>query len=103
MEIIAAETGAVSDIAKRWLDVHGLAAPPSLSAGRSIGKTPAGMPALPGIPFDDLPVAVQRRCLQLQLEVFGVAVEFDLVERLRSLPERAVSAGWRPERKAAFT
>jgi tRNA(Ile)-lysidine synthase len=50
------------------------------------------MPALQGFPsFDDLPIAVQRRCLQLQLETLGVAVEFDLVERLRISPECTAS------------
>jgi tRNA(Ile)-lysidine synthase len=33
--------------------------------------------------FDSLPVAVQRRVLQLQLHQLGQAAEFDLVERLR--------------------
>ena len=33
--------------------------------------------------FDDLPAAVQRRVLQSQLERLNVAVDFELVERLR--------------------
>lgn len=37
-------------------------------------------------PFADLPVAVQRQCVCLELARLGVAAEFELVERLRLQP-----------------
>jgi tRNA(Ile)-lysidine synthase len=37
-------------------------------------------------PFGKLPVAVQRRAIQLQLRQHNVAADFDLIERLRSTP-----------------
>ena len=41
--------------------------------------------------LNDLPVAVQRRALQLQLAELGVPVDFDLVEQLRGSANRFVS------------
>ena len=41
--------------------------------------------------FDELPLAVQRRCLQLQLLEQGVVPDFDLVEQLRGAADRPVS------------
>jgi tRNA(Ile)-lysidine synthase len=43
--------------------------------------------------FAKLPVAVQRRMLQRQLEERGIAVEFDLVEQLRGEAGRVVTVG----------
>ncbi len=43
--------------------------------------------------FGDLPVAVQRRVLQSQLEQLNVAVDFELVERLRKSDGKFVSVG----------
>ncbi len=37
-------------------------------------------------PFGNLPVAVQRECLRMQLLDLGVAADFDLVEKLRLAP-----------------
>ncbi len=42
-------------------------------------------------PFERLPVAIQRRCLQLGLFKLGVDVDFDLVERLRAAAEQPVA------------
>ncbi len=47
-------------------------------------------------PFVELPVAVQRRCIQLQLLAQGIEPDFELVEQLRSRPNRAVSVGQAP-------
>jgi tRNA(Ile)-lysidine synthase len=44
-------------------------------------------------PFGNLPVAVQRRSLQLQLFGLGVEADFDLIEQLRLKEERAVCVG----------
>ena len=40
--------------------------------------------------FSSLPVAVQRRCLQLQLLDLNVAPDFELVENLRTVPGRRI-------------
>ena len=43
--------------------------------------------------FEDLPVAIQRRVLQSQLERLNVAVDFELVEQLRKPAGKFVSVG----------
>lgn len=43
------------------------------------------------VPFDGLPVALQRRILQKQLEREGVAPEFEWIESLRSAPGKMIS------------
>ncbi|HWV98436.1 MAG TPA: tRNA lysidine(34) synthetase TilS [Candidatus Acidoferrum sp.] len=60
MDILAADAEFVTQAAEAWLD------------------SPRG-----STPFEALPVAVQRRCVHLQLLRRGVGPEFDLVERLR--------------------
>src|SRR2546427_6832297 len=40
------------------------------------------------LPFERLPAAIQRRCLQLGLFKLGLDVDFDLVERLRSAADQ---------------
>jgi tRNA(Ile)-lysidine synthase len=73
MEIVRAETDLVGELAGKWLKAAGEDAP----LGRP--RTPQrGVPA-----FEKLPVAVQRRVLQLQLSKLGVWADFELVERLR--------------------
>ncbi len=63
MEIIGAESDFVSQEACAWLE----------SRRRQ--------------PFEGLPLALQRRCIQVQLQRIGVAAEFDLVEHLRLKPD----------------
>jgi len=41
--------------------------------------------------FPDLPVAVQRRCLQMQLLAEGISPDFELIEKLRLNPDKGVS------------
>lgn len=43
-------------------------------------------------PFEELPVAVQRRCIELQLLDLGVPPNYDLVEHLRLCEGKPVSA-----------
>jgi tRNA(Ile)-lysidine synthase len=52
---------------------------------------PPRRPPLPTI-FDELPVAVQRRCVQLQLLSQGIVTDYDLVEQLRAAADRPVTA-----------
>jgi tRNA(Ile)-lysidine synthase len=42
-------------------------------------------------PFEPLPAAIQRRCLQLGLFKLGLDVDFDLVERLRAAADQPVA------------
>jgi tRNA(Ile)-lysidine synthase len=42
-------------------------------------------------PFSQLPVAVQRRCLQLQLLAEGISPDFELIEKLRLQPNTGIS------------
>jgi tRNA(Ile)-lysidine synthase len=44
----------------------------------------------PSTLFDELPVAVQRRCMQLQLLSQGIVADYNLVEQLRAAADRAV-------------
>ncbi len=81
MEIVGAEAEMVGGMAQQWLKKAGRDGPP----GRP--RTPQrGVPAFAG-----LPLAVQRRGLQLQLAELGAAADFELVERLRRLPDVFVS------------
>jgi len=47
-------------------------------------------------PFAELPVAVQRRGIQLQLLAQGLEPDYELVEQLRTCPNRAVTVGQTP-------
>ena len=69
MEIIGAESEFVGGSAQRWL-----------AKGRSGADK-----------FADLPVAIQRRVLQLKLAELGFAANFKLVEQLRLAPGRRVN------------
>jgi tRNA(Ile)-lysidine synthase len=54
-----------------------------------------------GLLFDDLPLAVQRRCVQMQLLRLGIEPDYELVEQLRVAAERSVSLGLKtPESRA---
>jgi tRNA(Ile)-lysidine synthase len=71
MEIVGAEAEFVTQTAEGWLKSK---------------KRPA---------FDALPLAVQRRCVQLQLTHLGIAANFDLVEQLRESADRPVTVNKR--------
>ena len=84
MEIVGAEAETVGEIARQWL-----------VSRQKTKRAPRPVP-LParrgeGIVFKDLPVAVQRRVLQLQLSEAGVPADFDLIEQLRESPGKCVS------------
>jgi tRNA(Ile)-lysidine synthase len=107
MEIVGAEAEFVSETAQRWLEMscrsRGL-------PGRSIGvktgdeaqiksgkrEAESGKSETARIlscSFDNLPIAVQRRVLQLQLLQLGIPADFELVEQLRKAAEVQISAG----------
>jgi len=81
MEIVGAESDLAGEAARQWLKETGRDGPP-------------GRPRTPrrGVPtFKDLPIAVQRRVLQLQLSGVGVPVDFELIESLWQSANRLVS------------
>jgi tRNA(Ile)-lysidine synthase len=91
MEIIGAEADLVGEIARQWLvskqKTKRAPRPVPLPARRGEGGLRPGE----GTVFKDLPVAVQRRVLQLQLTELGVAADFELIEQLRQSSGKYVS------------
>jgi tRNA(Ile)-lysidine synthase len=86
MDILGAEGEFVGKVAAEWLAEIGGARLPASRAGKA-KPVPAREDARPTkTRFAKLPVAVQRRCIQLQLLRQKVAAEFDLVESLRTRP-----------------
>jgi tRNA(Ile)-lysidine synthase len=72
MEIVGAESECVGFLAQEWI-----------AAKSRVG-------------FEELHVAIQRRCLQEQLLRRGVTPSYELIEDLRLNPKRLVSVGRRP-------
>jgi len=101
MEIVGAEADWTGESARQWL----------VSKQQKVGRTPrpvlarkpgradllVGLDARQRVPtrlvFNDLPVAVQRRVLQLQLSEAGVPSDFELIESLRQSADVPVSVG----------
>lgn len=103
MEIIGAESDFAVAAARQWL--CGGDAPSPKGVGCTIAAKSAVMryplprsgdgaspPRLPSV-FNDLPVAIQRRVLQLQLAGLGVPAEFELIESLRKSAGSIVNVG----------
>jgi tRNA(Ile)-lysidine synthase len=83
MEIVGSEADLAGEAARQWLKETGRDGPP----GR-----PADPAMRDGVPtFEELPIAVQRRVLQLQLASLSVAPDFDLVEGLRQSADLPIS------------
>ncbi len=112
MEIVGAEAEFVGEAARDWIREGG--SPKSEVRSPKEGrraKSEAGGARQPG--FERLPVAVQRRCVQLQLIEQGIVPEFELIEELRRNAERAVAIGlgeasegwegWQPSKHAQGT
>lgn len=70
MEIVGAEYELTQQVVQEWL-------------GAAANVSPDGI--LPKS-FDELPIAVQRRVIQMQLRRFRIAADFRLVESLRMFP-----------------
>jgi tRNA(Ile)-lysidine synthase len=81
MDIIGAEAEFAAEAAREWLR-HG--GSPKAEARRPTGERAKRV-------FEELPVAVQRRCVQLQLLNQGIVPDFDLVEQLRTAANRPVT------------
>jgi tRNA(Ile)-lysidine synthase len=105
MDIVGAEAEFVAGAAEDWL--RWLGSPKAESRGPKKGRRAkceevrASSRRLllgeeggrEGLPFDDLPVAVQRRCVRMQLFRQGIEPDYELVEQLRVAAERSVSLG----------
>jgi tRNA(Ile)-lysidine synthase len=108
MEIVGAESEFVGETARRWLAEHArdaaLRRPLDLQVGRRCcAARLSGSSALPEgsargyarptgeCDFTGLPIAVQRRALQLQLSEAGVPADFELIESLRQSADVPIS------------
>ena len=90
MEIVGAEADFVAGAAREWLGEGGSLK--SKEARASLGRLTRGQGGGRARPaFEKLPVAVQRRCVQLQLLSQGVTAAFELVEQLRLEADRPVA------------
>lgn len=76
-------------LTKTILRVMDIASAESELAGEEASQWLAGS----SLPFAALPVAIQRRVLQVQLQKLGLPVDFDLVEQLRVSVNTPVCAG----------
>ena len=81
MEIVGAESEFVTEAALNWLEAAAETSDkerPSKIENRAPKRV-----LFRRVSFEELPVAVQRRCLQLQILRHGVPADFELVEKLR--------------------
>ena len=92
MEIVGAEAELAGETARRWL----VSKRKNERAPRPARRGEGGLRPGEGTVFKDLPVAVQRRVLQLQLTDLGVTPDFELIESLRQSANVPVNLG--PER-----
>jgi len=74
MQIIGDESDLTKRAAEEWLQTARECEPPA-----------------PEQRFSELPAAVQRHCIRIQLLAEGISPEFELVERIRLKPEIAVA------------
>jgi tRNA(Ile)-lysidine synthase len=82
MEILRAESEFVSGMAEKWVAGFERVSPTESNSHGRDARAAKG-------DFARLPVAVQRRCIQVQLLRQGIPTDFGLVERLRTAPARS--------------
>jgi tRNA(Ile)-lysidine synthase len=96
MDILAAESGFVTDAAEALLTAADLEA---TRAGNHLNTKKGERSRFDHAPisarnsvalFESLAVALQRRCVQLQLMRLGISPNYDLVEHLRQFPNRPI-------------
>ena len=80
---------ALSKVVLRLMEIVGEEA--ELAKGLAEGWLQDTSPSRPKKSFSQLPVAVQRHCLRIQLLAGGIAADFDLVEKLRLNPDEGVT------------
>jgi tRNA(Ile)-lysidine synthase len=100
MEIVGAEADLAGEIARQWLRSS-----PAMRDESAQTKSQSRLTSAATIEkenYASLPVAVQRRVLQLQLTELGVAPDFELIEQLRESPGKfvSVSSSWSIARDA---
>jgi tRNA(Ile)-lysidine synthase len=122
MDIVGAEAELAAEVAREWLGDGGSlkskvqslksgearASLSRLARGQGGGRAGRGRPKSEGrrpkvegrgsalqrgLLFDELPLAVQRRCVQVQLVALGVVPDYELVEQLRLESDRPVAVG----------
>lgn len=107
MSILAAESDFVSDCARLWLKTRqggpkGKRGASSKSAARSADGDGEGKPLFAGsTAFEALPLALQRRVLQIQLLDQQIIAGFDLIEFLRQNPGKPTTIGQAVRARAA--
>jgi len=89
MEIVGAEADMVGKIARQWLRSSPALRDESAQTKSQSRLTPAA--TIEKEKFVILPVAVQRRILQMQLSEAGVPADFELIESLRQSADVPVS------------
>ncbi len=97
MDIVGAEAEFAMQAAREWLGRAGnpkaeIRSPRSegdKAFARGFSQSPRGGSGRP--PFENLPLAVQRRCVQFQLLDLGIVPDYELVEQLRLTTERPVT------------
>lgn len=96
MELVGAEAEVVGETALQWLRMSSRIRGDEAQIKGRKRKAEGGKSETPYVvscSFHKLPVAVQRRVLQLQLAKLGVWGDFELVERLRCSPDIFVTVG----------
>jgi tRNA(Ile)-lysidine synthase len=91
MEIVGAEGEFVESVAQSWVLANQQKAKGKPTLNQS-GRRLDSFVNVQAFAFGDLPVAVQRRCLQLQLIEQGIQTDYDLIEYLRRNPTAPVDA-----------
>ena len=89
MEIVGAEADLAGETARRWLKIGCR----SRGDEAQIKSGKLETPHVVSYSFVGLPIAVQRRVLQLQLSEAGVPADFELIESLRQSAGIPVSVG----------
>jgi tRNA(Ile)-lysidine synthase len=92
MEIVGAEAEFAARAAEEWLASRGRPKPEirSPKEDRSPKSEQGGAFSQRRLVFDELPLAVQRRCVQLQLVRLGIVPDYELIERLRTRADQPV-------------
>jgi tRNA(Ile)-lysidine synthase len=91
MEIVGAEADLAGEIARQWL--RNSPAMRDESAQTKSQRRLTSAATIEKENYASLPIAVQRRVLQLQLTELGVAPDFELIKQLRESPGKFVSVG----------
>jgi tRNA(Ile)-lysidine synthase len=96
MEIVGAEADLVGETARQWLEISSRSRGDEAQIKSGKRKAESGKLETPHVvsySFTGLPVAVQRRVLQLQLSEAGVPADFGLIESLRQSADVPVNLG----------